>query len=65
MTVKQKVFRYKIERAVPVAVILIDIIPLYFFPKAVTMPALAALTAALFILNRRFLRIHQLPVFLL
>ncbi|MBQ7747307.1 MAG: ComEC/Rec2 family competence protein [Spirochaetia bacterium] len=49
----------------PVAVILIDIIPLYFFPKAVTMPALAALTAALFILNRRFLRIHQLPVFLL
>ena len=29
------------------------------------MPALAALTAALFILNRRFLRIHQLPVFLL
>ena len=65
MTLKQKVFRYKIERAVPVAVILIDIIPLYFFPKAVTMPALAALTAALFILNRRFLRIHQLPVFLL
>jgi len=65
MTVKQKVFRYKIERAVPVAVILIDIIPLYFFPRAVTMPALAALTAALFILNRRFLRIHQLPVFLL
>lgn len=65
MTVKQKVFRYKIERAVPVAVILIDIIPLYFFPKAVTMPALAALTAALFILNRRFLRMHQLPVFLL
>lgn len=65
MAVKQKVFRYKIERAVPVAVILIDIIPLYFFPRAVTMPALAALTAALFILNRRFLRIHQLPVFLL
>ena len=65
MTLKQKVFRYKIERAVPVAVILIDIIPLYFFPRAVTMPALAALTAALFILNRRFLHIHQLPVFLL
>ena len=65
MTVKQKVFRYKIERAVPIAVILVDIIPLYFFPKAVTMPTLAALTAALFFLNRRKLHIHQLPVFLL
>ena len=65
MTVKQKVFRYKIEHAVPIAVILVDIIPLYFFPKAVTMPTLAALTAALFFLNRRKLHIHQLPVFLL
>lgn len=65
MTVKQKVFRYKMERAVPIAVILIDIIPLYFFPRAVTMPTLAALTAVLFFLNRRKLHIHQLQVFLL
>ena len=64
MTVRQQVFLYKMHRAVPLLVVLIDIVPLYFFPKAVTMPALAALTAALFFLNRRFLRIHQLPVFL-
>ena len=65
MTIRQKVFQYKMERAVPLAVILIDIIPLYFLPKAVTMPTLAALTAALFFLNRRKLHIQELPVFLL
>jgi competence protein ComEC len=65
MTVYQKVWIYKFKHALPVVVILADIIPLYFFPKAITLPALAALTAALFCLNRRFLRIHQLPVFLL
>ena len=64
MTVRQRVFRYKMRRAVPLLVILFDIIPLYFFPRAITLPALAALTAALAILNRR-LRIHELPVFLL
>lgn len=65
MNVRQKVFRYKMKRAVPLAVILIDIIPLYFLPKYITMPTLAALTAALFFLNRRRLHIQELPVFLL
>ena len=65
MTVRQRVFRYKMKRAVPLLVILIDIIPLYFFPRSITMPALAALTAALAIANRRRMHIHELPVFLL
>ncbi|MBO7094480.1 MAG: ComEC/Rec2 family competence protein [Spirochaetia bacterium] len=65
MNVYQKVFRYRMRRAIPLVVILADIIPQYFFPKAITMPALAALTAALFFLNRRKLNIQELPVFLL
>ena len=65
MNVYQKVFRYRMRRAIPLVVILVDIIPLYFFPKAITLPALAALTAALFFLNRRKLHIQELPVFLL
>ena len=65
MTVRQKVFRYKMQRAVPLLVVLLDIIPLYFFPRAITMPALAALTAALVIINRSRLHIRELPVFLL
>ena len=65
MTVRQKVFQYKFQHALPLGVILVDIIPLYFFPKCVVMPAVAALTAALFWLNRRKLHIHHLPVFLL
>ena len=65
MTVRQIVFRYKMKRAVPLLVILLDIIPLYFFPKTITLPALAALTAALAIANHRRMHIQQLPVFLL
>ncbi len=65
MTVRQKVFQYKFQHALPLGVILVDIIPLYFFPKCVVMPAVAALTAALFWLNRRKLHIYHLPVFLL
>ena len=65
VTVRQKVFQYKFQHALPVAVVLADIIPLYFFPRAITMPAVAALTAALLWLNRRKMHIHQLPVFLL
>ena len=65
MTVYQKVWLYKIQHALPVVVVLADIIPLYFFPKAITLPALAALTAALFCLNQKKMHIHQLPVFLL
>ena len=65
MTVRQRVLQYKMRRAVPLLVILIDIIPLYFFPRAITLPALATLTAALAIANRRRMRIHELPVFLL
>ena len=65
MTVRQRVFQYKIKRAVPLLVVLLDIIPLYFFPRAITLPALATLTAALAILNSRKMHIHELPVFLL
>ncbi|MBQ3712692.1 MAG: ComEC/Rec2 family competence protein [Spirochaetia bacterium] len=65
MTVRQKVFRYKMQRAVPLLVVLLDIIPLYFFPRAITLPALAALTAALVIINRSRLHIRELSVFLL
>ena len=65
MTIRQKVLRYRMKRAVPLLVILVDIIPLYFFPKSVTMLVLAALTAALFFLNRSKLHIRELPVFLL
>ena len=65
MTVYQKVWVYKLKHALPVAIVLVDIIPLYFFPKPITMPAVAALTAALFCLNCRKMHIHQLPVFLL
>ena len=43
MTVRQKVFQYKFQHAIPLVVVLADIIPLYFFPKAVVMPAVAAL----------------------
>ena len=64
MTVYQKVWVYKLKHALPVAIVLGDIIPLYFFPKSITMPAVAALTAALFCHNRRKMHIHQLPVFL-
>ena len=65
MTVRQKVFQYKFQHAIPLVVILVDIIPLYFFPKAVVLPIVAAFTGVLFWLNRRKLRIHHLPVFLL
>ena len=65
MKVYQKVWIYKFQHVLPLVVVLADIIPLYFFPKAITMPILAALTAALFFLNRRKLHIHALPVFLL
>ena len=65
MTVRQKVFQYKFQHALPLVVVLVDIIPLYFFPKCVVMSAVTVLTAALFWLNCRKLRIHHLPVFLL
>ncbi len=65
MTVYKKVWIYKFQHALPVVVVLVDIIPLYFFPRVVILPAVAALTGALFWLNRRRLHIHQLPVFLL
>ena len=65
MNVYKKVWIYKFQQALPVVVILADIIPLYFFPRAVTLPAVIVLTTALFWLNRRKLHIHQLPVFLL
>ena len=65
MTVYKQVWIYKFQMALPVAVVLADIIPLYFFPRAVTLPIVAAFTGALFWLNRRKLHIHQLPVFLL
>lgn len=65
MTVYQKVWIYKFQQFLPVVVILADIIPLYFFPRAVTLPTVAALTGAMLWLNRRKMHIHQLPVFLL
>ena len=65
MTVRQKVFQYKFQHVLPLVVVLVDIIPLYFFPKAVVLPTVAILTAALFWLNHKKLRIHHLPVFLL
>ena len=65
MNVYKKVWIYKFQRALPVAVVLADIIPLYFFSKAVVLPAVIVLTTALFWLNRRKMHIHQLPVFLL
>ena len=65
MRVFQKVWIYKFQHALPLVVVLVDIIPLYFFPKAIILPALAALTAALFCLNKKKMHIHQLPVFLL
>jgi len=65
MTIYQKVWIYKFQQFLPVVVILADIIPLYFFPRAVTLPTVAALTGAMLWLNRRKMHIHQLPVFLL
>ena len=65
MTIYQKVFVYKFKHALPVVLVLVDISPLYFFPKAITLPVLAALTAALAILNRHKLHIQALPVFLI
>ena len=65
MTVRQKVFQYKFQHAIPLVVILVDIIPLYFFPKTVVLTVVALLTAALFWLNCRKMHIHHLPVFLL
>ena len=64
MTIIQKVWKYKIHHALPVAVILLDIIPLYFSPKTVVLSSVAVLTAVLFWLNRKKLNIHHLPVFL-
>ena len=64
MNVRKRVLQYRISRAIPLLVILADIIPQYFFPRAITIPTMAALTAALFFLNRRKMHIRQLPVFL-
>lgn len=65
MSVRSQILLYNLRRALPLLLILMDIIPVYFFPRAITLPAVAALTAILYILNRRFLHIHCLAVFLL
>ena len=65
MTVRKRVFQYKFQHALPLVVVLADIIPLYFLPKVVVVPAMAALTVTLLCLNRKKLHIHHLPVFLL
>ena len=65
MTIFQKVWIYKFQRTLPLVVVLLDIIPLYFWPKTVVLPTVSIFTAALYFLNCRRLHIHHLPTFLL
>ncbi|MBO7429750.1 MAG: ComEC/Rec2 family competence protein [Spirochaetia bacterium] len=64
MTVRQKVFHYKLQHALPLTVVLCEIIPLYFFSKAVVLSVVIILTVSLFCLNHKKLHIHHFPVFL-